>query len=212
MAAEEAVDVEGLTASVGNMGAHLTCGLCGELFNDPCTLPCGHCFCKECITSRLVGKGVYKNECPDSKCTHPAFQKDLVVNQTLASVCRAFQLLNQQAQTEQRCNGGSNAAGTTGKRARDDDDVNADDDAAMTSQQQQHRYRPGEGWAAVKQEEEEEVDVAEETSHKSSETRGRQPTLDDGAVGAHQDLRPTPTGRAPQPALLIGRHCINECV
>ena len=67
--------------------ADLVCSLCDGLFDAPCTLPCGHTFCKECVQQTLCGKGVYKNECPHPRCTSPVFVKDLSVNQTIANIC-----------------------------------------------------------------------------------------------------------------------------
>ncbi|XP_031714961.1 E3 ubiquitin-protein ligase TRIM21-like [Anarrhichthys ocellatus] len=40
----------------------LTCCICLEVFNDPVTLPCGHNFCKKCITHHLSSNS--QHQCP----------------------------------------------------------------------------------------------------------------------------------------------------
>ena len=71
---------------VASFADELRCGLCREIFTDPCTLPCGHNFCRACAEERLHGKGVYKNECPHDRCTQPCYVKDLKRNHTIASI------------------------------------------------------------------------------------------------------------------------------
>ena len=71
---------------VASFADELRCGLCAEIFTDPCTLPCGHNFCRACAEERLHGKGVYKNECPHERCTQPCYVKDLERNHTIASI------------------------------------------------------------------------------------------------------------------------------
>ena len=71
---------------VASFADELRCGLCAEIFTDPCTLPCGHNFCRACAEERLHGKGVYKNECPHDRCTQPCYVKDLERNHTIASI------------------------------------------------------------------------------------------------------------------------------
>ena len=71
---------------VASFADELRCQLCSEIFEDPCTLPCGHNFCRACAEERLHGKGVYKNECPHERCTQPCYVKDLERNHTIASI------------------------------------------------------------------------------------------------------------------------------
>jgi len=71
---------------VASFADELRCQLCSEIFEDPCTLPCGHNFCRACAEKRLHGKGVYKNECPHERCTQPCYVKDLERNHTIASI------------------------------------------------------------------------------------------------------------------------------
>ncbi|KAK9525944.1 hypothetical protein VZT92_016609 [Zoarces viviparus] len=40
----------------------LTCCICLEVFNDPVTLPCGHNFCKKCITNHFISNS--QRQCP----------------------------------------------------------------------------------------------------------------------------------------------------
>lgn len=37
--------------SLANVVLHLECGICLQIFNDPRNLPCGHTFCRTCITN-----------------------------------------------------------------------------------------------------------------------------------------------------------------
>ncbi|KAF8162872.1 hypothetical protein B0H34DRAFT_650799 [Crassisporium funariophilum] len=46
-----------------NLDASLRCGICGELFDGPVTLPCGHCFCSVCIRPSMA----IKQECPNCR-------------------------------------------------------------------------------------------------------------------------------------------------
>ncbi|XP_046577653.1 tripartite motif-containing protein 42-like isoform X2 [Haliotis rubra] len=41
------------TADVEKVKEFLTCGICHELYTDPCTLRCDHTFCRKCVTSYI---------------------------------------------------------------------------------------------------------------------------------------------------------------
>ena len=119
--AEAAGDLEDVDEPIEAFRKELLCSLCDRLFDSPCTLSCGHTFCRGCAAERLHGKGVYKNECPDARCTNPVFCKDLVVNQTLASVCHMFQTMQREA----------NAWRDTAVNVDADDVNNVNDDGAV---------------------------------------------------------------------------------
>ena len=45
-----------VTRGVGRrLQALLTCAVCDSVFTEPCTLGCGHTFCKACVTGGLDG-------------------------------------------------------------------------------------------------------------------------------------------------------------
>lgn len=67
------------------------CEICGEVLAQPATTPCGHTFCRECVLSRLEGKGVYASECP--RCSMPLRAKDLAPNHAQANVVAAIDAL-----------------------------------------------------------------------------------------------------------------------
>ncbi|KAJ3507489.1 hypothetical protein NLJ89_g6276 [Agrocybe chaxingu] len=47
------------------LDASLRCDICGELYDAPVTIACGHCFCSACIRSSLA----LKQECPSCRTT-----------------------------------------------------------------------------------------------------------------------------------------------
>ncbi|KAL0240934.1 hypothetical protein GEMRC1_006170 [Eukaryota sp. GEM-RC1] len=51
---------------------HLDCTICDSIFEDACTLPCGHCFCRSCITQWLK----QNRNCPI--CRHKTTLDDVV--------------------------------------------------------------------------------------------------------------------------------------
>ena len=67
------------------------CEICEEVLAEPATTPCGHTFCRECVLSRLEGKGVYASECP--RCSMPLRAKDLAPNHAQANVIAAIDAL-----------------------------------------------------------------------------------------------------------------------
>ncbi|XP_068111135.1 E3 ubiquitin/ISG15 ligase TRIM25-like [Hyperolius riggenbachi] len=85
--------------------AELRCSICMEIYRDPVTLPCGHNFCRGCITQAWD----YQVHLKEYKC--PECQKiyrkrpELVRNTTLHNICEAFHATEtDQEQTGVFCN------------------------------------------------------------------------------------------------------------
>lgn len=62
----------------------LTCIICLNIFNNPCSLPCGHCFCQTCIMEQIR----YKAKCP--MCKTPTFNHKLPINIALKNVVEKY--------------------------------------------------------------------------------------------------------------------------
>jgi len=66
----------------------LDCKVCTEIFIDPITTPCGHTFCKSCITRSLD----HSDKCP--LCRHPltnyAFFQHHPINKTIHNLLQSF--------------------------------------------------------------------------------------------------------------------------
>ena len=62
----------------------LTCGICLDICQEPCTTPCGHNFCKQCIGAafRLMSR----KECPKCRAALSESDADLRVNSGLWNV------------------------------------------------------------------------------------------------------------------------------
>ncbi|KAJ8692059.1 hypothetical protein PTI98_008780 [Pleurotus ostreatus] len=43
-------------ALLSEMKKALTCGICDEIMEGPCMLPCGHIFCEECLVAKFREK------------------------------------------------------------------------------------------------------------------------------------------------------------
>ncbi|XP_068094549.1 E3 ubiquitin-protein ligase TRIM39-like [Hyperolius riggenbachi] len=91
-------------ASAG-VTAELRCSICMEIYRDPVTLPCGHNFCRGCITQAWD----HQEDLQEYKC--PECQKiylrrpQLVRNTTLHNICEAFHATEtDQEQTGVFCN------------------------------------------------------------------------------------------------------------
>ncbi|XP_075967428.1 zinc finger protein RFP-like [Anarhichas minor] len=67
----------------------LTCCICLEVFNDPVMLPCGHNFCKKCITHHLSSNS--QRQCP--MCNERVDRKyKLRVNTTMAEMVLMYRM------------------------------------------------------------------------------------------------------------------------
>ncbi|XP_038570535.1 E3 ubiquitin-protein ligase TRIM39-like [Micropterus salmoides] len=83
-----------------------TCSICLEIFNDPIATPCGHSFCKACISSYwdgAGGRGAKFYQCPFCK---ESFSKrpELQINRTLKEITELFK----QVPTDRRSGGAEN--------------------------------------------------------------------------------------------------------
>ena len=57
---------------------------------------------RECITGKLQGKGVYKNECPLPECKKPVWRNDLTSNTTIANIVGAYKNM-QRVKKQENC-------------------------------------------------------------------------------------------------------------
>ncbi|XP_068121827.1 E3 ubiquitin-protein ligase TRIM39-like [Hyperolius riggenbachi] len=70
--------------------AELRCSICMEIYRDPVTLPCGHNFCRGCITRTWVHQVLLREyKCPEC---HKIYRKrpELVRNTSLHNIAEAF--------------------------------------------------------------------------------------------------------------------------
>ncbi|KAF5386563.1 hypothetical protein D9615_001906 [Tricholomella constricta] len=81
-------DFPPLTIAPGlrTLDGSLRCNICGELFDAPVTLNCGHCFCSFCVRSSLAEK----QECP--ACRKTAIEGHLRPNPVMEEVVSAWKL------------------------------------------------------------------------------------------------------------------------
>jgi hypothetical protein len=63
----------------------LSCPLCHELFDDACTLPCGHTFCHGCVHGHFDTVG---HACP--RCKVPWRRQDITPAATTRGLVRIF--------------------------------------------------------------------------------------------------------------------------
>eukprot|EP01080_Neovahlkampfia_damariscottae_P001147 gene1147-10661_t len=71
-----------------NLEKELRCAICLEIWKDPCTPPCGHIFCKECLELALKSKRL----CP--LCKIPILRRSSVLSlQSLDNLIEQFHVL-----------------------------------------------------------------------------------------------------------------------
>ncbi|XP_068108034.1 E3 ubiquitin-protein ligase TRIM8-like [Hyperolius riggenbachi] len=85
--------------------AELRCSICMEIYRDPVTLPCGHNFCRGCITQAWDHQTHLKEyKCPECQKIYRK-RPELVRNTTLHNICEAFHATEtDQEQTGVFCN------------------------------------------------------------------------------------------------------------
>uniref|UniRef100_A0A671T1H9 Uncharacterized protein n=1 Tax=Sinocyclocheilus anshuiensis TaxID=1608454 RepID=A0A671T1H9_9TELE len=77
-----------LTSSIGPLAEELQCSVCLEVFTDPVSTPCGHNFCKSCLSQCWDNSQDCK--CPLCKETFSK-RPDLKINTALRQVAQLFQ-------------------------------------------------------------------------------------------------------------------------
>ncbi|XP_068120275.1 E3 ubiquitin/ISG15 ligase TRIM25-like isoform X2 [Hyperolius riggenbachi] len=85
--------------------AELRCSICMEIYRDPVTLPCGHNFCRGCITQAWDHQmHLMEYKCPECQKIYRR-RPELVRNTTLHNICEAFHATEtDQEQTGVFCN------------------------------------------------------------------------------------------------------------
>ncbi|XP_068120296.1 E3 ubiquitin-protein ligase TRIM39-like [Hyperolius riggenbachi] len=83
----------------------LCCSICMEIYRDPVTLPCGHNFCRGCITQAWDHQEhLWEYKCPECQRIYRK-RPELTRNITLHNVCEAFHATDtEQEQTGVFCN------------------------------------------------------------------------------------------------------------
>ncbi|KAH7910625.1 hypothetical protein BJ138DRAFT_1135919 [Hygrophoropsis aurantiaca] len=74
------------TPQLQQFDASFRCSICGELYDAPVTLNCGHCFCSLCIREHIMKEP----ECPS--CRKPANEGHFRINPVLEEVIAAWKL------------------------------------------------------------------------------------------------------------------------
>ncbi|XP_068120396.1 E3 ubiquitin/ISG15 ligase TRIM25-like [Hyperolius riggenbachi] len=85
--------------------AELRCSICMEIYRDPVTLPCGHNFCRDCITQAWDHQeDLREYRCPECQKIYRR-RPELVRNTRLHNICEAFHATEtDQEQTGVFCN------------------------------------------------------------------------------------------------------------
>uniref|UniRef100_A0A671T4Q3 E3 ubiquitin-protein ligase TRIM39-like n=1 Tax=Sinocyclocheilus anshuiensis TaxID=1608454 RepID=A0A671T4Q3_9TELE len=87
-----------LTSSIGPLAEELQCSVCLEVFTDPVSTPCGHNFCKSCLSQCWDNSQDCK--CPLCKETFSK-RPDLKINTALREVAQLFQKKSSLSKSEQ---------------------------------------------------------------------------------------------------------------
>ncbi|XP_068121834.1 E3 ubiquitin-protein ligase TRIM39-like [Hyperolius riggenbachi] len=91
--------------SSSELATELRCSICMEVYRDPVTLPCGHNFCRSCITQAWNHQeGLREYKCPECQKIYRK-RPELVRNTTLHNVCEPLRSMEtDQEQTGVFCN------------------------------------------------------------------------------------------------------------
>uniref|UniRef100_A0A671T4A1 Uncharacterized protein n=1 Tax=Sinocyclocheilus anshuiensis TaxID=1608454 RepID=A0A671T4A1_9TELE len=89
-----------LTSSIGPLAEELQCSVCLEVFTDPVSTPCGHNFCKSCLSQCWDNSQDCK--CPLCKETFSK-RPDLKINTALRQVAQLFQKKSSLSKSEVLC-------------------------------------------------------------------------------------------------------------
>uniref|UniRef100_A0A8C5Q3J6 E3 ubiquitin/ISG15 ligase TRIM25-like n=1 Tax=Leptobrachium leishanense TaxID=445787 RepID=A0A8C5Q3J6_9ANUR len=67
----------------------VTCCICADIFTDPVTLPCGHSYCRLCITKTWDNQEERESSCPECKCRFRV-RPELKRNLRLSNIAESF--------------------------------------------------------------------------------------------------------------------------
>ncbi|XP_018430991.1 PREDICTED: E3 ubiquitin-protein ligase TRIM11-like [Nanorana parkeri] len=72
-----------------DLSSELRCSVCIDIYDDPATLPCGHSFCRNCITQAWDHQGKGDSKCPECKQIYKK-RPELKTNLRLLNIAKAF--------------------------------------------------------------------------------------------------------------------------
>ncbi|XP_059804120.1 E3 ubiquitin/ISG15 ligase TRIM25 isoform X2 [Hypanus sabinus] len=93
-------DLEREVEALPGLAAELTCAICLELLQEPVTAPCGHNFCRDCLSLYWADDRVGLNgfSCPQCRC-HWAQRPELRPNRVLCTVVAGLERARCNAET-----------------------------------------------------------------------------------------------------------------
>ncbi|KAJ8371477.1 hypothetical protein AAFF_G00307950 [Aldrovandia affinis] len=84
-----------MSSSAAELEAELSCSICLMIYRDPVLLPCGHSFCRSCVSRAWDGQGAAKRyTCPECRAEfreNPVLQRNI----KLANIVEHFQASGQ---------------------------------------------------------------------------------------------------------------------
>ncbi|XP_077314913.1 E3 ubiquitin-protein ligase TRIM39-like [Lithobates pipiens] len=72
-----------------DLSSELRCSICIDIYVDPVTLPCGHSFCRNCITQAWDHQGRGDSKCPECKQIYGK-RPELKINVRLLNIAKVF--------------------------------------------------------------------------------------------------------------------------